>query len=239
MRKILWLFLVAGVSVSSCNMPSAEAQKAQISTVAALTVQAALSAAPPRFTPLATPTLKVDQVTPTYSQPMASVGEVINCRKGPSKNYDRVTQIMPNQPVKIIGFFPPNYWVVSTVHGECWLSGEFATPSGDFKSAPTVTAPPTPQGGAPKAPTFSKGGWVWFCYGTGKTDVTLNWNDNADHEKGYRVYRNDELVIELPANSTSFMENVTYPGGQGLTYRVEAFNEVGASSGSTETLFCE
>jgi hypothetical protein len=35
------------------------------------------------------------------------------------------------------------------------------------------------------------------------------------------------------------MENVTYPGGQGLTYRVEAFNEVGASSGSTETLFCE
>ena len=187
----------------------------------------------------ATATLKVVINTPTYSQPMIDVGVVVNCRKGPSQNYELVTQIMPNEPVKIVGFLPPNYWVVSTVKGECWVTGELATPSVNFSVVPTVTAPPTPQGGAPQAPTFpQKDGWTWFCDGAGNTEVTLNWNDNADHEIGYRVYRNGELIMELPANTTSFNENIAYPGEQGLTYTVEAFNEVGASSGSTEALFC-
>jgi len=170
---------------------------------------------------------------------MIDVGGVVNCRKGPSPNYERVTQLVPNQPVKIVGFLPPNYWLVSTVEGECWVTAELATPSVNFSAVPTVTAPPTPQGGAPQAPTFTKkDGWTWFCDGAGNTDVTLNWNDNADHETGYRVYRNGELVSELPANTTSYKENIVYPGEQGLTYTVEAFNEAGASSGSTETLFC-
>ena len=187
----------------------------------------------------ATATLKVVVSTPIYSQPMIDVGGVVNCRKGPSPNYERVTQLVPNQPVKIVGFLPPNYWLVSTVEGECWVTAELATPSVNFSAVPTVTAPPTPQGGAPQAPTFTKkDGWTWFCDGAGNTDVTLNWNDNADHETGYRVYRNGELVSELPANTTSYKENIVYPGEQGLTYTVEAFNEAGASSGSTEALFC-
>jgi hypothetical protein len=119
------------------------------------------------------------------------------------------------------------------------VTAELATPSVNFSVVPTVTAPPTPQGGAPDAPTFpKKGGWTWFCDGTGNTEVTLNWNDNADRETGYRVYRNGELVMELPANTTTFNENIPYPGEQGLTYIVEAFNEAGGASGSTEALFC-
>ena len=186
-----------------------------------------------------TATLEVEINTPTYSQPMIDVGGVVNCRKGPSQNYERVTQLVPGQPVTIVGFLPPNYWLVSTVEGECWVTAELATPSVDFSAVPTVTAPPTPQGGAPQAPTFPKEGWTWFCDGAGNTEVTLHWNDNADHEIGYRVYRNGELVSELPANTTSFNENIVYPGEQGLIYIVEAFNEVGAASASTEALFCE
>ena len=187
---------------------------------------------------VATATLKVVN-TPTYSQPMIDVGGIVNCRKGPSKNYERVTQLVPNEPVKIVGFLPPNYWLVSTAAGDCWVTAELATPSVNFSAVPTVTAPATPQGGAPQAPTFpKKDGWTWFCDGAGNTEVTLNWNDNADRETGYRVYRNGDLIMELPANTTSFNENIVYPGEQGLTYIVEAFNEAGEASGSTAALFC-
>jgi hypothetical protein len=237
MKKIIRLTVAAGILISACNMPSVLPPDPQMATAAALTVQAVLNN-PPGTTPLASPTIGGPEVTPTFSQPMASVGEVTNCRSGPGTNYERISQILPTDQVKIIGFFSPNYWIVSTQNGECWLSGEFATPVGSFAAVPTVTAPATPQGGTPKAPTFPKNGWSWFCYGTGQTDVTLSWNDNSDNEIGYRIYRNDELIAELPADSTFFKETVPYPGGLGLKYTVEVFNEIGAASGSTETLFC-
>lgn len=237
MKKIMTFALAAGIFITACSMPTTQQQNSVIATAAALTVQAALN----ESTPLASPTFAIAQATqaPTLSPPMASVGEVTNCRTGPDKNYDRVTQVVPNEPVKIIGFFPSTYWIVSTTNGECWLAAEFTTPSGNFGSVPRIAAPPTPLGEVPEAPSFSKNGWTWFCYGTGETDVTLSWNDNANNEKGYRVYRNGEIVIELPANSTLFKETVLYPGGEGLTYKIETFNEIGTSSGSTDTLFCE
>jgi hypothetical protein len=110
MKRILGSYLVVGLLISSCHLPAAGAPDPQIATAAALTVQAALNA----VTPLATATSNsvVSTATkaistPTYSQPMASVGDVTNCRKGPGKNYERVTQIMPLESVKIIGFFSP------------------------------------------------------------------------------------------------------------------------------------
>ena len=107
-------------------------------TAAALTVESALK------TPLATPTLAdtpevvtggTQGATPQISTPslsgqaMASVGDVTNCRSGPGTNYERITQILPADQVPIIGFFPPNYWIVNTNLGQCWLSGEFTTPA--------------------------------------------------------------------------------------------------------------
>jgi hypothetical protein len=242
MKRITGLLLTMGIFISSCNMPIAGAPDPQIATSAALTVQAALN-----VTPLASPTAESSVSstatqtagTPTYSQPMISVGDVTNCRKGPGTNYERVAQILPTDRVEIIGFFPPNYWIVSSKFGECWVSGEFTTPIGSFSAVPTVNAPPTLEGGTPEAPTFSKNGWSYFCFGTGETEVTLIWNDNANNEKGYRIYRNNELVTELPENSTSFKETILYPGGDGLQYKVEVFNEIGATSGSTDTLFCQ
>jgi hypothetical protein len=205
-------------------------------------VQAALDAT----TPLASPTLANTNTqptatqavsTPTFSQPMASVGEVTNCRKGPATSYERVTQIMPLESVKIIGFFPPNYWVVSTKDGDCWLSGEFTTPSGSFAAIPTVPAPATPQGGAPDAATFSKNGWTFYCY-SGQADITLSWNDNAKNESGYRILRNGETVAELPANSTYFAETTSLLSGQNVGYQVQAYNQAGEVNSSTASITC-
>jgi len=239
MKRIISLALATGLLISSCNLPGSNAPTPQIATAAALTVQAALNTVPLASPPTKSGSGMTAEATSTFSQPMASVGDVVNCRTGPGINYDRVAQILPEQPVRIIGFFPPNYWIVSTINGDCWLSGEFTTPSGDFTAVSTVPAPPTKQGGMPKAPSFTTNGWTWFCNGTGQTDVSLNWKDNASDEKGYRIYRNGELVIELPVDSTFFKESVLYPGGQGLLYKVEAFNEVGAVSASTNPMFCQ
>jgi hypothetical protein len=244
MKKIMGLWLAMAILLSSCNMPTpaAGAPNPQIATAAALTVQAALNA----ITPLASPTAGKSEVstatkavsTPTYTQPMASVGDITNCRKGPGKDYERVTQILPADSVKIIGFFSPNYWVVSTKDGECWLSGEFATPVGSFAAVPTVTAPPTPNGGAPEAATFPKNGWTFFCYDNGRADITLKWNDNAVTESGYRVLRNDEMIAELPANATDFAETIDLLSGQSVGYQIQAYNLSGETNSSVAKMAC-
>lgn len=248
MKRFFSFTLAIGLFISSCSMPALNGMTdAEVATAAAMTVQAALAAVP-----RATPTLVVSNQngapetpivqitsTPNAAEARANFDDAINCRLGPGVNYDRVFQTKPGDSFKIVGIFPPNFWVISTGAGECWISGEFATPMGNLQTVPTVTLPPTPAGGAPEAPTFSKNGWSWFCQGTGQVEVTLVWTDNANTEKGYRVFRNDELATELPANSTFFKEVLVYPGGQGLLYKIEAFNEVGAASVLTEILFCD
>jgi hypothetical protein len=241
MKRILWLCLVVGVLISSCNFPAAGAPDPQIPTAAALTVQAALTAVTPLATATNNPgvgTATKAASTPTYTQPMASVEDVTNCRKGPGKDYERVTQILPAESVKIIGFFSPNYWIVSTKDGDCWLSGEFTTPVGSIASVPTVSAPPTPEGGAPKAATFPQNGWTFFCYDNGKADITLTWNDNAVTESGYRIVRNGEKVAELPANSGYFAETIDLLSGQSVGYQIQAYNESGESNSPTANITC-
>jgi len=240
MKKILTLSFAIAVLLAACTMPASGTVDPQVATAAAMTVQAALEAT----TPLSSPTAAVAAVTttqavstPTYTQAMASVGDVVNCRKGPGTDYERVTQIMPLESVKIIGFFPPNYWIVSTRDGDCWLSGEFATPSGSFAAVPTVSAPPTPQGGAPDAATFSKNGWTFYCYG-GKADITLSWNDKANNESGYRIVRNSDEVADLPANSTYFAETIDLLSGQSVAYQIRAYNQAGNTDSSTASITC-
>jgi hypothetical protein len=242
MKKILGLCLAVGILISSCNLPVEGVPDPQVATAAALTVQAALNAITPLATATgnssATNTATKAVITPTYSQPMASVGDVTNCRKGPGKNYERVTQILPTDSVKIIGFFPPNYWVVSTKDGDCWLSGEFTTPVGSFAAVPTVAAPSTPQGGAPEAASFPKNGWTFFCYGPGQADITLSWNDNSDTESGYRILRNGEKIAELPANSTYYAETIDLLSGKSVGYQIQAYNESGETNSPTANITC-
>ena len=245
-HKALWLILVSTLIVSACNVPTNnDASDSEMATAAALTVQAVLDSESLAVTPLASPTkdsgspATTAQSTPTYTQPMASVGEVTNCRSGPGKDYERVTQIFPTDPVKIVGFFPPNFWIVSTKDGDCWLSGEFSTPVGSFSTVPTVTAPPTPKGGAPEQPSLAKeNGWTFYCYGPGQADITISWNDKADNETGYRILRNGELIADLAANTTFFGETIALNSGQSVEYIIRAYNTVGETDSSPVTVTC-
>lgn len=238
MKKILGLALVTGIILSSCNLPATGAPDPQIATAAALTVQAAINSSSSAQS-LASPTsgsAGAVTATPTYSKPYVSVGDVTNCRTGPGVNFERVTQILPADSLEIIGFFPPNYWVVSTSAGNCWVSGEFTTPVGSYASAPTVTAPPTPQGGSPDNVSLQK--WDISCdYVKNEASVTIRWADK-DGETGYRIIRNDELVTELAANATEFKETITLLAGQSVGYSVLVFNTAGSNNSKTITLSC-
>jgi len=229
--------LAAMLALSSCNLPDGSPSQSEMMTAAAMTVQSALAS-----TPLSSPTAELPTEvlsTPTvFTKPVVSVGDVTNCRSGPGKDYERITQISPGQSIEIVGILPPGYWLVSTADGICWVAVEFATPAGSYQAVPTVTAPPTPTGNAPEAPTFPKNGWSYYCFGTGQADVTLNWNDKADNETGYRILRNGEVIAELPANSTSFSESITLLSGQSATYQIEAYNLVGATRSAPITLSC-
>src|SRR5258706_11793200 len=101
MKRLARLLFVIGIFISSCNLPAQGNNDPQIATAAALTVQAALN-----FTPLASPIAGSTNglaATPAFGQAMASVGDVTNCRTGPGTNYERVTQILPAEPVQIVG----------------------------------------------------------------------------------------------------------------------------------------
>jgi uncharacterized protein YraI len=225
------LFLLVACLVTSCNLPAAGGTSPEIATAAALTVQAALAA-----TPLATPPGNTSP-TEALSKPVITVQDVTNCRTGPGTNYERVVQITAGQQVEVVGAFPPNYWIVSTTAGLCWVSAEFATPAGNLGAVPTVTAPPTPEGSAPSAISFQK--WDIFCnFQTGQADISIRWSDKSSDETGFRVYRNGGVVAEFPANTTQFSETITLSSGQSVGYRVESFNAVGSASTSTISLAC-
>lgn len=243
MKQSIYLILSACVFLSSCNMPSSEAAP-DVATAAALTVEAALANDPNSTdqTPLASPTVAPasDLATQTAStssgNPLASFEDVTNCRTGPGVNYERITQIQPGLAVEIVGFYPPNYWIVSTDAGPCWVAGEFVTPSGDYATVPTVTAPPTPEGGAPENVSLQK--WDIFCnYVTNEAEITIAWADE-EAETGYRVVRNDVVIVELSANTTQFQEVITLLSGQTVGYSIIAFNDAGQTQSKTISLGC-
>lgn len=235
MKETAPLMMIYIIILSACNLPGTSETDVQIATAAALTVEAALNT-----TPLASPTAAQNNVeaTPPFEQPLASFEDVTNCRMGPGINYQRITQIRPDESVEIVGFFPPNYWIVNTDAGPCWVAGEFVTPSGSVSSVPTVTAPPTPGGGNPDAPSFAKtDGWTYFCY-NGKADIVLNWVDKSTNETGYRVLRNGEIAAELPPDSTAFAETINLLSGQSVGYQIQAYNEAGQSASNVATMTC-
>src|SRR6266540_3171745 len=127
-KSLLAIFICVGIFLSACGQAGVSSPQPDIMTAAALTVQAAL-ATKPISSPTTITSTSVPLASPTSSNPpVLSVGEVTDCRSGPSPDYERVTQLQPGQEIQITGFYPPNYWVVNFQEGTCWIEVNFATP---------------------------------------------------------------------------------------------------------------
>lgn len=182
-------------------------------------------------------------ITPTYSVPMLEVEEPTNCRSGPGQNYEVITVFQVGAKAEIVGRYPENdWWLINNPFGSgtCWIWGEFAKVSGSDWTVPSVTPPPPATAGLPAPPSISN--WEYFCsFGSSGPNVTFNltWSDRATDETGYRIYRNSELVAELPPNSGSFSEVVEVASNEKITYRLEVFSSSGASSASPISFSCQ
>ncbi|MGB8984192.1 MAG: SH3 domain-containing protein [Anaerolineales bacterium] len=174
-------------------------------------------ALPPAASPPATPALTLREAT--------------NCRTGPGTEYDIIVTYQAGAKLEIAGRYEPgNFWLVKSNEspsGACWLWGEYAEATGNYGSVAIVTPPPTPAAG----PLLIVDKWEYSC-NAGTLTFALSWNDRATDEAGYRVFRNDELLVELPANSTTYTDTLDVTAGDSVEYYLQVFGPAGTLNSS-------
>jgi hypothetical protein len=226
-------------TVAACNLPGGSSDPAindQAATIVAMTLQA--GSTPTVETILNTPTA-ISIVTKSGSPATFTVTDNTNCRSGPGTNYPRLTTIPAGTTVTIVARYTSgNFLVVTPADGSanCWVAGGLGTVTGDTALLPEITPVASENKAIPARP-----GSLYYDYSCpfGNLTTVLTWSDNADNETGYRVYRYDQLLVELPANSKTYTDNTTITVGASLSYSVEAFNEAGISPQRTISFKCQ
>jgi hypothetical protein len=222
----------------------------EVQTAAALTVQAALitpsitrtkSPSPVPETPSPTPSPDdPTTITPTYSVPMLTVQESTNCRTGPGEEYEVIFTYLSGKELEIVGRYDPgNFWLVNSNEspaGTCWLWGEYVEVTGSYWAVPSVTPPPTATSAPPRGPGIVQ--WEFFCSGGGLT-FTVNWADNANNETGYRIFRNGEAIVELPADSTTYTDSYDISADESVEYYIQVFGPSGQANSSIMRMRCQ
>lgn len=254
-QKILGAIVILALAILACNAPSANSPQEsapEIQTAAAQTLQVIFTTSVTATvqqsiilptTPSATSSqAQAGTITPTYSVPMLTVREQTNCRTGPGQDYEVVFTYLSGKKLEIVGRYDPdNYWLVKSDEspgGTCWLWGEYVDVVGSYWVVSSVTPPPTVTKPPPGEPSVE---WIYECAYNGINDdliVTLQWTDNANNETGFRVFRDGELIAELPADSTTYTDTVAVDTGEETSYRVEAYNSTGGSNDSTTSIVC-
>jgi len=238
---VLSIFLM--FAISACNLPSASSGPSindQAATIVAMTLQAAqaVESTPTAQTILNTPTA-ISIVTKSGGPATLTVTDNTNCRSGPGKNYARLTTIPGGTTVTIVARYASGSFLVVTPpdgSGNCWVDSTLGTVKGDTATLPEVTPVPSENKGAPE-----RAGSLYYEYACpfGNLSTVLTWADNADNETGYRVYRDNQQIVELSANSKTYTDNTTITVGTSISYSVEAFNEAGASEQRTISFKCQ
>lgn len=245
---------LAGISlvfaILACSLPAITQPLSvdeQAATVIALTLQAqptdgnisvTATATSAPINPSTSTSATKPTITPTYSVPMLEVLEQTNCREGPGQDYKVMFTYLAKKKLEIAGRYDPtNFWLVKSPEsqtGTCWLWGGYVEVTGSYWVVPSVTPPGTATIAPPLAPAPI---WEFSCSG-GTMTFTMEWADKANNETGYRVYRDGELVAELPANSTSFAETVALLAGENAEYYLQVYGANGSANSPIMRLSC-
>lgn len=243
------------LAMLACNTPFEQFPPPdEVQTAAALTLQAILTPSPtsavatPNITATASPRVtrtvtdvvsSTTSITPTHSVPLATVREATNCRTGPGEAYEVIITYVAGKELEIVGRYDPeNFWLVKSNEsptGTCWLWGEFVDVTGGFEAVPSVTPPPTATGAPPEPPIIIE--WNFSC-GGGALNFTVTWRDVADDEAGYRIFRNGEAIVELPANTTTYTDVFNVSGNQSVEYYIQVHSPAGTGNSSIMRMRC-
>ncbi len=247
--------IVLLLAMLACSLPVEQVPPPdQVQTAAALTLQAMLtpsvvsSASPAVLTATSSPGVTetasneesgTATITPTFSVPILTVLESTNCRTGPGEQYELVVTYLNGKQLEIAGRYDPgNFWLVKSNEsptGTCWLWGEFVEVSGSYWAVASVTPPPTATDAPPRGPGII--GWEFFC-SDGTLNFTVTWADNANNETGYRIFRNGEQLVELPANSTTYTDAYPLTANQRVEYYVQVYSPTGSANSSVMPMSC-
>ena len=243
------------LAMLACNMPFEQfSPPNDVQTAAALTLQAILTpsitstASTPVITATASPRATrtvtsvgspTTSITPTYSVPMLTVQKSTNCRTGPGEEYEVIFIYLTGKELEIVGRYDPgNFWLVKSnesPNGTCWLWGEFVEVTGSYWAVSSVTPPPTSTSAPPRAPIILE--WNFFCEG-GILNFTVTWRDDASDESSYRIFRNGEGIVELPANSITYTDRYDVPADQSVEYFVQVVSPTGTANTSIMRMRC-
>jgi len=69
--------------------------------------------------------------------------------------------------------------------------------------------------------------------------ITINWDDKAVDEQGYKIYRNGAEIIALSPNSSAYTDIYAVDTGVNVNYAIEAYNQTGASAQITLSVACQ
>lgn len=125
----------------------------------------------PTNTPVPSPTL--DGVYGTV------ISQVLNVRTGPGTNYDVLGQLREGETVRLIGANVNFTWAVIEFRaGQGWISTEpnLLSISGDRRTLPVVTPPPSPTPGPTSTPAPTGTPSTADLFITGVTPAVLTWN---------------------------------------------------------------
>jgi len=104
---------------------------------------------------------------------------------------------------------------------------------------PQVTATPGVVPEATSTPTriliLEK--WEYTCSG-GTLTFMVDWKDRMADEAGYRIFRNGEKLIELPADSTTYTDSLDVSPGESVEYFIQVFGPSGTMNSSVMRAEC-
>lgn len=181
----------------------------------------------------------------TSSGTRLTVKEGTNCRSGPGEAYEIIVTYAAGTTLDVVGRNDSgNFWVVKSNQspsGTCWMWGEFVEVTGDSGAVPVVAAPPTSTAGAPGVPSgqLFVEKWDYSC-DAGTLTFTLSWKDQATNETGYRIFRDGEQLVELPADSTTYTytDSLKVPAGTRVQYYLQVFGPDGSLNSAVMETWC-
>jgi len=197
----------------------------------------------PSTTPTTVPTLTF---TPTSVPPSLSASGTVACLSGPGEPYGLVVDLQPGEQAEIVGQ-SNGFWVVRTSAGlECWAADQDVMTEGEVAGLPNIEPPPVPTPSAPTAPinlqaidascTVNKPPNQPTSY---TNQFHLAWQDMSNNEDGFRIYRDGDLVAEVPANKTDVIDELTARNNRVHYYYIIAYNSVGETKSEAIALTCE
>jgi hypothetical protein len=225
-------FSLAIILVISCGIIPSPVESLPVATVSPVT------------TPTDLPATPTDAPTPTPAAPTLLASASVPCFTGPGDVYDLVTELQSGEEAEIVGQ-SEDFWIVRTQTGAlCWVPDQGVIAQGEAASVPEVEAPPVPTPAIPSAPVNLEVIGV-TCTVDKSVDPAkfvnqfhLYWQDLSNNEAGFRVYRDGDLIANLSADETDFIDEIVSPNNNPHFYYIIAYNEVGEAKSELVSMQC-